>query len=258
MAQKSNQVASEAELKLRWYFGGRGNIYQSSIAGNELDWFNSANKARMKCPVCDGDGFLYCGTARAKPCPRCNGGGEIDRDVHGKMVPRSGYVSCGECHGVVGLNPDCGFCHGAGYASVWAAFCRHEDKAVLYVDADAAMFVRQGEIGRAMSKVDDALKACAERYYGPEGDRWARTSRGRIFSLYDFTAAGRRLLSKSPRAHRKLTALERIGMLAESDLKFQERERTELLANAFLQAKELIEQFETTWAAVTGGDDGTT
>lgn len=251
-------VNQSDELKLRWYFGGRGNIYQSSLASNELDWFSSAKRTRMKCPVCDGDGYLYCGTSRAKPCSRCQSEGEIERDAKGKMIPRTGYVVCSECHGAVGLNPHCQFCGGAGYASVDAAFCKHEEQAVLYVDADAALFARQGEICRAMSHIDDSLKACAERYFGPEGDRWARTRRGRIFSLYDFTRAGRRLLSKSPRAHRKLSTLERIGMLAEADMRFPEHERTELLANAYLQAKELLEEFGTSWAAATGATNDQT
>jgi hypothetical protein len=117
------------------------------------------------------------------------------------------------------------------------------------MDEDAPLFARQGEMLRAMGKIDDQLKACGERYYGPEGDRWARTKRGRIFALYDFTRAGRRVLCGSPKAHRNLTGLERIAMLAESDKRMPDHARTELLASAYLEAHALLEQFDAAWCA---------
>lgn len=252
MADKSNHISAESNLKLRWFFGGRGNVFESSNSGAQIEQLWAANVARFKCPVCDGDGYLYCGAAHAKPCSRCNAEGEIERNMSGTMVPRSGYVRCNDCHGAVGFNRSCEFCHGEGFASTDAAFCHHEDQAIMYADGDAALFTRQGEMVRAMDRLDDSRKALASRYFGPEGDRWARTRRGRLFSLYDCTAAGRKLLTGSPKAHRRLTPLEHIGMLAESDQRFPERERTQLLANAYLQARELFEQFEADWQTAIG------
>jgi hypothetical protein len=250
------RITPEDELKLRWYFGGKGSLFQPSPQAERCSDQIPPNIVSFQCPVCDGDGYLYCGGTNAKKCSRCEGEGRIERSVKGVMVPRSGYVRCQACRGVVSHDKACPFCHGEGYAPILAAFCLHTKEAVAYVDADAALFSRQGEVLRAISQIDDQLREYSERYYGPEGDRWARTTRGRIFCLYDFTAAGRRLLSKSPRAHKQLTRLERIGMLAEADKKFPDRTRTELLANAYLQAHELLDQFTAAWSDLREASNG--
>ena len=248
MAEKSNAVSPQDETKLRWFFGGRGHVIETSNCAVQFALAASHNVASFECPVCCGDGMLYCGGIEAKECERCNKTGRIERNVKGISIPRSGYVRCVACHGVVGADPDCGFCHGEGYGAILAAFCHHESEAIAYMDEDAPLFARQGEMLRAMGKIDDQLKAYGERYYGAEGDRWGRTNRGRIFALYDFTNAGRRLLCGSPKAHRNLSGLERIAMLAESDKRMPDRARTDLLASAYLEAHSLLERFDAAWA----------
>lgn len=240
-------ISPQDELKLRWYFGSRTSQTQHSNTGAQFEAIAASNVGRFTCPVCDGDGVLYCGTQRAKRCDRCGGGGEVERSIHGAKIPRSSYVRCQECHGAVGLNPGCIFCHGQGFAVAYPAFCTHTSEALMVSEGDAVLFQRQGEMIRIMARLDDTQRAHAASYFGPEGDRWARTRHGRLFALYGATKAGGALLAKSPRAHRRLSHLERIAMLVEADRRIPDRERTRLLADAYLQARELLEQFESAW-----------
>jgi hypothetical protein len=256
LADKSIEISQQDETKLRWYFGARGSGLEGSNAAPQFDRIRNDNAAGFECPVCEGDGYLDCGNVRAKKCDRCNGNGRIERAVKGAHIPRTGYVECQLCDGVTGANPECSFCGGEGYSMVLSAFCLHEDEAIAYIDAEAPLFVKQGEMLRILAKLTGDLRARGERYYGPEGDRWARTERGRIFCLYDFTAAGKRLLCASPKAHGELTKLERIAMLAEADKRFPERERTRLLANAYLEAHDLIDEFAASWVESNGGAHG--
>ena len=246
-------TTTEFESRLRRFFGCRGDSNASpSKAAPQFERISSDKLVGVECPVCAGDGWLYCGKTSAVECSRCDGKGRLERSIRGAMVPRSGYVRCQKCHGVVGGNSLCDFCGGHGYSSVHAAFCEHEEEAIAYIDDSIQLFVEQREMLALMSHLDDRLRSYSERYYGPDGDRWARSERGRLFALYDLTRAGKRLLRKSPKAHHQLTPTERIAMLAEADKRIPAPDRTELLSQAYWQARELLEQFVTAWSAIVG------
>ena len=241
----------DLESRLRSFFSGRLDVNANPARGTpQFERINSDKLVGVECPVCSGDGVIYCGKGNASDCSRCEGKGRLERSIHGAMVPRSGYVRCQKCHGVVGRNRLCDFCGGEGYSSVHAAFCAHEDEAIVYIDDSIQLFVEQREMLRLMAHIDDRLRSYSERYYGPDGDRWARTDRGRLFSLYDLTTSGKRLLKRSPKAHGQLMPNERIAMLADADKRIPDASRTELLAAAYWQARELLEQFLNAWAAV--------
>lgn len=121
-----------------------------------------------------------------------------------------------------------------------------------WLDEDAA--VEQGRVGRefeALREQDPEVAAAIESYYGLDGDIWGKHKWGRIFSLWQHTAAGKRLAQESAeRSHLGhgflIKPLELIASERDAELRAAEKtsRRRALIARADSEARQLFQRMQ--------------
>jgi hypothetical protein len=158
---------------------------------------------------------------------------------------------CGVCHGV--LKHKCVNCLGSGQEPITAQPI-HKAQEAAGVQADDSALTRFAITSRRVARVREtspALAVALSVYYGDVGQRWAMTDRGRIFSLFHMTAAGRKLAKWGEKAGKAaelgLTSQERIGTQAALEVEQPKQERRALLEAAGEQARALYFRAAKAW-----------
>jgi len=106
-------------------------------------------------------------------------------------------------------------------------------------------YAQVSRLVRAVSERDAGAAGALSLYYGDEGSRWGETTRGRMFSLYAYTAAGRELLHRH-RTRKKgadlgLSHAEELSVVAEVNRVQPVTARRVLLERAHRQAQVVYE-----------------
>jgi hypothetical protein len=254
MAQKSNEITPQDELKLRWYFSLGISAFEFSTFGKQIELAQLLNQGSVTCKNCHGDGISGAG-AYAVLCRSCGGKGSRPSAINDDGPSRFGTGACPKCHGICG-NEECAQCGGDGYIEECGAFETGDQPRALH-EPDVAQMKLYGEVARMLRALNTSHNRVLGRFYGDTGERWARTDRGRLFSLYDLTKAGKSLLATFAKPTEAcLPPLERIGVAAELERTKSVDQRRMLLASALTQATRLFEATSVAWVGARSGAKG--
>lgn len=136
---------------------------------------------------------------------------------------------------------------------------RHRPGEASYMP-DETLLLRAASVSRRLRKVA-ALDARAEQtlevYYGFIGARWARSTEGRLFSLYPLTEAGARLVLDDIAAQRDAAALphERVAHALCAQKAAPNEARRELLARMRNQAERRLLDAWRVWRETDAAND---
>jgi hypothetical protein len=287
----TSTISLHDEAALSWYFGPGLSIYDRSTFGAIVAKLEADSCASTPCKTCDGQGILDAGgfnvENRCKTCagdgrigipPKwchdCKGDGivadyEVAVDVGGWCPTCRGtgstsvhqknrnHIRCGDCGGARSSAAcrNCSNCLGTGQEPLTAQPI-HGGKDAAGVQADDSALTRFAITSRRVALVklrSPALAEALQVYYGDVGQRWALTDRGRMFSLYHLTGAGKKLSRWGGRkgADLGLTAQERIGAEAALEINQPKDDRGKLLMTAGMQAVELYRRAARAWNDVS-------
>lgn len=190
-------------------------------------------------------------------CQTCRGTGSTPIEVAARR-----RTPCSVCRAPFGLHPrakapmrsqTCSNCLGTSFEPITAKPIQTGEDAA-GVQADDTALTRFAITSRRVARVRDRSAKLAEAlavYYGDVGQRWAMTDRGRIFSLYHLTPAGRKLAKWGEKAGKgaelELTAQERIGAQAALEAAQPKADRRKLLEIAAGQAVALYQRAARAW-----------
>ncbi len=283
------QISLGDEAALSWYFGQGLSIYDRSTFGAIIHKLAMDAYGSGPCERCEGSGILETGGfAVSDQCRSCKGEGKIGKPEKwcpscsgfGKVAQYEIVVEhggwCFSCRGSGSTKLDrkakhrnrcracggkrkttecrsCRECLGTGHEPLSARPQKVSSEAC-GVQPDDSALTRFAITSRRVANVRNqspALAVALGVYYGDIGQRWALTDRGRLFSLFHLTAAGKKLARWGEKAGKSadlgLTLQERIGTQAALDIEQPKRERTALLDAATKQAKELYARAAEAW-----------
>ena len=248
MAHKSTvEIPPADELKLRWYFSLGISAFEFSTFGRQIELARLHNEGSFICHSCGGDGVSGSG-AFAVICRACKGRGTHRSSLSSHAPSRFATIRCEKCDGVVG-NDDCPDCGGDGYIESSGAFETGAQPSELH-EPDISEIKLYGEVARVLRVLSKTHNQVLERFYGDCGERWARTDRGRMFSLYDLTKAGKMLLETFAKPTEAcLPPIERIGVAAELERTKSVERRRQQLSDALAQSVKLYGSTASSWCA---------
>ncbi len=221
---------------LEWYHGQGQSAFQRSTCGPMLERLQRDAFTSATCAKCHGvgiveeNGVIHDATGREK-----------------KIKEAGGW---------------CERCKGTGHTPVRVKASKNEltakpkgssSESEGYVPDDYTL-TRFAIISRRMSIVEN-LSAEAARtlaaYHGDQGERWARTERGRLFAIYSLTESGKALALRAAE-HAECLSLsycDRIAFMAELQRKEPKPWRGQLLAGASREAAALYQAAVLIWKA---------